>query len=64
MNSNLTITSSVSRVSFERDYFTVISFNILEMNTCGGKLIRKRHKCLVCRKHNERREIMNARNVM
>ena len=46
VNSNSTITPSVSYMSFKRDYFTVISFDTLKMK-------RKRHKYIVCRKREE-----------
>ena len=49
MNSNSTITSSVSHVLFKRDYLTIVSF----MKRCGNKLVTKRHKYVVC---NETRE--------
>ena len=56
MNFNSTITSSVSHifiiytffyflVIIFSDYFTVISFNTLEMKRCGNKLITRRRKC-------------------
>ena len=39
MNSNSTITSFVGHVLFKPDYFTAISFNTIQVKSCGNKLI-------------------------
>ena len=64
MNSNSTIRSSVSRILFKRDYFTVSSFNEnLKMKRCGNKLIR-RNAWRVENMTEEGIRVTNARNVM